>query len=240
MADGLLERDVLAGRAREDFGDEERLREEALDLAGARDRELVFVGEFFHAEDGDDVLQILVLLEDGLHAARDLVMLFADDVRVEDAARGVQRIDRRINAELCDLARKDGRRIKMRERASRRRVGEVIGRDIDGLDGRDRAFLRGRDALLERADVRGERRLVADGRRHAAEEGRDFRACLDETEDVVDEQQDVLMLLVTEILSHRESRQGDAHRPRGRCPHGCARRRRRRRSSRRARSRCCG
>src|SRR5277367_4717746 len=40
-ADGLLDRHVLAGRAREHLGDRERLREEALDLAGPVDRELV-------------------------------------------------------------------------------------------------------------------------------------------------------------------------------------------------------
>src|SRR5579872_20475 len=34
--DGVGEIDEFAGRAREDFGDVERLRQEALDLAGAR------------------------------------------------------------------------------------------------------------------------------------------------------------------------------------------------------------
>src|ERR1700722_16909399 len=39
--DGVGKVDELAGRAGEDFGDEERLRQEALDLAGAGDRGLV-------------------------------------------------------------------------------------------------------------------------------------------------------------------------------------------------------
>ena len=39
--DGVGEIDELAGRAGEDFGNEERLRQEALDLARARDRDLV-------------------------------------------------------------------------------------------------------------------------------------------------------------------------------------------------------
>src|SRR3954471_20092137 len=38
--DGFLQRHVLARRAREDFGDVERLRQETLDLAGAGDGEL--------------------------------------------------------------------------------------------------------------------------------------------------------------------------------------------------------
>jgi hypothetical protein len=63
-ANGVLEDDVLALTAGELGGDVERLREEALDFAGARDSELVFVGELVDAEDGDDVLEILVALED--------------------------------------------------------------------------------------------------------------------------------------------------------------------------------
>src|SRR5688572_32037545 len=50
-ADGFLQRDVLARRAGEDLGDGERLREEALDLARARDRLLVFFAELVHAEE---------------------------------------------------------------------------------------------------------------------------------------------------------------------------------------------
>ena len=55
--DGFLERNVLARGTREHFGDVERLRQEALDLAGAGDRDLVLFRQFIHAENGDDVLQ---------------------------------------------------------------------------------------------------------------------------------------------------------------------------------------
>src|ERR1700722_6970736 len=41
--DGVGEVDELAGRAGEDFGDVEGLRQEAFDLAGARDRGFVLV-----------------------------------------------------------------------------------------------------------------------------------------------------------------------------------------------------
>ena len=54
----------LAGRAGEHFGDEEGLRQEALDLAGAGDGELVLFRKLVHAQNGDDVLQRLVALED--------------------------------------------------------------------------------------------------------------------------------------------------------------------------------
>eukprot|EP00962_Isochrysis_galbana_P031658 scaffold10307_cov120-Isochrysis_galbana.AAC.5 len=47
---------------RKDLGHVEGLREEALDLAGACDGHLVVLGELVHAEDGDDILQRLVVL----------------------------------------------------------------------------------------------------------------------------------------------------------------------------------
>src|SRR5436190_11649513 len=71
--DGVLERHVLAWRAGEVLRDGERLREEALDLARARHRELVLGRELVHAEDGDDVAQLLVALQRRLHGARGVV-----------------------------------------------------------------------------------------------------------------------------------------------------------------------
>ena len=62
-ADGVGQLHVLALEAGELLGHVERLREEALDLAGARDGELVFVGKLVDAENRDDVLQIFVALQ---------------------------------------------------------------------------------------------------------------------------------------------------------------------------------
>src|SRR3990172_4353554 len=61
--DGVLYAHVLAGRAGELLRDEERLREEPLDLPRPRDDHLVLLRELVHAEDGDDVLKVLVLLD---------------------------------------------------------------------------------------------------------------------------------------------------------------------------------
>src|SRR5207248_1506488 len=57
--DGVLEGHELAGEAGELRGDEERLRQEALDASGTPDHQLVVLAELVHAEDRDDVLQIL-------------------------------------------------------------------------------------------------------------------------------------------------------------------------------------
>ena len=58
-------------------------------------------------------------------------MLLAEDFGVEDAARRIERIDGRVDAELGDLTREDRRGIEVRERTSLCRVRQVIGRDID-------------------------------------------------------------------------------------------------------------
>ena len=47
-------------------------------------------------------------------------------------------------------------------------------------------------------------RLIADGRGHAPEQRRDFRARLGEAEDVVDEEQHVLALIVAEVFRDRQ------------------------------------
>src|SRR5690242_10841154 len=133
----LVDRDVRARRAGERLGDVERLRQEALDLTRALHRDLVLVGELVDAEDRDDVLQLLVALQDLLDARRDLVVLLADDVRLEDRGRRVERVDRRIDALLGDRPREHGRRVEVREHRRRRRVGEVVGRHVDRLYGGD-------------------------------------------------------------------------------------------------------
>ena len=106
-ADRLGERDILALGAGEYFGDVERLREEALDLARAIHERLVFVGKLFDAENRDDVLEILVALQDPLDFVGHAIVLLADDVRRKRGRAGFKRVDRRIDAE----------RRKLRERA---------------------------------------------------------------------------------------------------------------------------
>src|SRR5215469_408373 len=101
-ADGIGKLDEDAGRAGEDFGDVERLRQEALDLARARHRQLVLFRQFIHAKDSDNILQCLVALQNLLHPARHLIVLFADDERRQHARRGIQWIDRGVDSLLRD------------------------------------------------------------------------------------------------------------------------------------------
>ena len=99
------------------FGHAERLAEETLHPAGAVHRELVLVGEFIHTQDGYDVLQFLVALQDLLHPLGRFVMVFAHDVGVEDARSALERVHRGVDAEGSDLAAEHGGRIEMAEGA---------------------------------------------------------------------------------------------------------------------------
>ena len=89
----VFDLDELALDAGEHFGDVERLAEEALDLARAADGQLILFRQLVHAEDGDDVLQRLILLQRFLDGAGGVVMLLADDRRGQHAA-GRIRADR--------------------------------------------------------------------------------------------------------------------------------------------------
>src|SRR5690606_15106975 len=95
------------------------------------------------------------------------------------------------------------------ESGGRRGVGQVVGRDVYGLDGRDRTGLGGGDALLQLAHLFGQGGLVAYGGRHTAQQCRYFGTSQGVTVDVVDEQQYVAAF-VTELLGHGQSGQSHA------------------------------
>ena len=146
-------------------------------------------------------------------------MPLADVLRIENAAVRGQRIDRRVNALFRNRALQVEERIELAERGGRGRVGRIVGRHVHGLDRRDGAAGRRGDSLLQRAHLGGERRLVTDGGRHAAQQRGHFAARLREAEDVVDEQQRVGAGLVAEVFGHREGREGHAKPGAGRLVH---------------------
>ena len=93
----------------------------------------------------------------------------------------------------------------------RGQVGQVVGGDVDGLHRGDGAFLGGGDALLQSAQLVGQSGLVAHSRRHTAHQSGHLGACLHETEDVINEQQHVLVSLLTEVLCHGQAGLGNTH-----------------------------
>ena len=100
-----------------------------------------------------------------------------------------------------------------------RRVGQIVGRHVNRLHRGDRALLGRGDALLERAHVGAERRLVAHRRGNPAEQRRHLGTGLGEAEDVVDEQQHVLAFGVAEVLGDGQPRQADPGARAGRLVH---------------------
>ncbi len=118
-----------------------------------------------------------------------------------------------------DRAREVRRRVEVSEGRRRSRIGVVVRGHVDGLHGGDRAVLGGGDALFERAHLRGQGRLVANGGGHAAQQRRHFRTGLREAEDVVHEQQHILVLGVAEVLGDGQTGQPDAQARSGRLGH---------------------
>ena len=208
-ADGLLELDVDARTPSEDLGHLEGLGEEPLHPASSLNRQLLVVGQLLLAKDGDDVLEVLVLLQDPLDSRGDPVVLLSHDAGIEGAARRVERVHGGVDADLGEGARERHGRPEVGEGGRDRRIGEVVRGDVDGLDRGDRALPRGGDALLEIAHLRGQGGLVSHRARHPPEQRRDFGPGQDVAEDVVDEEEDVSALLIAEVLRHGEA--GESH-----------------------------
>ncbi|SIK16719.1 cellobiose phosphorylase [Mycobacteroides abscessus subsp. abscessus] len=146
-------------------------------------------------------------------------MLLAHHGRQQNRRRRRQRIHSREDALGEHRTGKLGGGVQVRECGRGCRVGVVVGGHVHGLHRGDGAATCRGDALLQFTHLIGQRRLVTHGRRHTAQQGRHLGAGLGEPEDVVDEQQHVLALLVTEVLRHRQCRQGDPHTRAGRLVH---------------------
>ena len=82
--------------------------------------------------------------------------------------------------------------VQVGEGGGGRRVGQVVGRHVHGLDRGDRADLGRGDALLQTAHFFGQRRLVTHGGRHTAQQRGHFGTGQRVAVDVVHEEQHVV------------------------------------------------
>src|SRR5690606_25085107 len=167
-------RNVFAGAAGEHFCHEEGLGQKALDFTGAGDHQLIFFRELVHAENGNDVLQLFVALQYRLNTAGNVVVLVTDNQRVEQTGRGVQWIYRRVNTQLGNGARQYQGCIQVSKGGGWRGVGQVIRRNVYGLEGGDGTGFGGGDALLENAHLFRQCWLVAHRRWHTTQQCRYF------------------------------------------------------------------
>ena len=127
-------------------------------------------------------------------------MFLADYVRVQNPRRGLQRIDCGIDTQLGYLTAEHRSGVEMRERRRGSGVGQVVGRHVHRLHGSDGTVLCGSDPFLQSAHLRLQRRLITDGARHPAQQGRYLGARLRETENVINKQKNVFSSPVTEIF----------------------------------------
>jgi hypothetical protein len=81
------------------FSHVEGLGQETLYLTGAGNGHFIFVAQFVQTEDGDDILQFLIALEDQLYIVGAIVVRVADDQRGEDTGGGIQGIHGRIDTQ---------------------------------------------------------------------------------------------------------------------------------------------
>ncbi len=138
---------------------------------------------------------------------------------IENARTRSQRIDCGINSDLSQGARKNRGCVEVSERRCRRGIGKIVGRHVDGLHRGDRTFFRRRNPFLQLAHFRSQVRLVSHGAGHAAEQGGNFRSCLGETENVVDEEQRVSAFFIAEEFGDGQPGQSDAQTGTGRLGH---------------------
>ena len=89
-------------------------------------------------------------------------MFCAHDVGVKNTGSRSERVNSRIDTQLGDRARKVGGGVKVSKGSGRRRIGVVICRNVDGLNGGDGAPLGGSNALLQIAHLGCQIRLIAD------------------------------------------------------------------------------
>lgn len=137
-------------------------------------------------------------------------MGFSDNGGVQHSGGGIQGIDGGVDTELGQGSGQDSCGIQMGESGSGGGIGKIIGRDVDGLDRGNGTLLGGGNSFLEGTQIGSEGGLVTDGRGDTTQKGRHFGAGLGESEDVVDEEQDVLSFLISEVLSEGKSGQTDS------------------------------
>jgi hypothetical protein len=105
--DGVGKRDKTTLITSENLSDSEGLGQETLDLTSTLDSQLVFFRQFVHTENGNDILERLVVLEDLLDTSGDVIVLLTDDTGIEDTRLGVKRIDGRVDTQFGNTTGQD-------------------------------------------------------------------------------------------------------------------------------------
>eukprot|EP01083_Nonionella_stella_P023190 64104_1 len=136
-------------------------------------------------------------------------MLLSDNTGVKHTRSGVKRIDSGVNSQLGNGTGKHSGGIQVSKGGGGGRIGKIIGRYVYGLYGGNGSLSGRGNTLLKGSHISGKGGLVSYSGRNTSKKGRYLRSGLGETENVVDEEQHILSLLVTEVLGNGESGKGD-------------------------------
>jgi len=110
--------------------------------------ELVLLRQLVHTENGNDILERLVVLEDLLDSSGNIVVLLADDTGVKHTRLGVEGVDGGVDTELGNGTGQHGGGVQVGEGGGGGGIGQIVGRDIDSLHGGDGTLLGSGDTLL--------------------------------------------------------------------------------------------
>src|SRR5690606_9580759 len=105
-----------------------------------------------------------------------------------------------------DVTRQNDGGVQVQEGRCGRGVGQVIRRNVHGLDRGNRTGFGGRNPFLQAAYFFSQRRLVTHGRRHTTQQSRHFGTGQGVAVDVVDEEENVAAF-VAELLGHGQAGQ---------------------------------
>src|SRR5699024_1843925 len=170
--DGIGQRDVRAWKAGELLCDEEVLAQETLEATCALNGDLVLFRQLVHTQNRDNILQFLVLLQNVDHALCNSIVSLANDAWLENTRRRGQWVHRLVETLGSNCPVQLGGCIQVSECRRWSWVGVVVGRDVNGLQRRNRLTLGRGNALLENTRLISQGWLVANGGRHAAQQGR--------------------------------------------------------------------
>lgn len=101
--DGVFQGDVFIWRIGEYFCYEEWLGQEVLDFMSMCYYQFVFFRQFIYIQDGDDVFQFLIMLQDGLNVMCGVVVFLINYQWVQLMVGGVQWVNGWVDIQRCDL-----------------------------------------------------------------------------------------------------------------------------------------
>src|SRR5699024_12652159 len=89
----------------------ERLTEEALNSSCAGYRSFIFIRQFIHPQNSNNILQVFILLQNSNNLLGRIIMILANNVRIKNSGRRIQRINGGINTNLGECPAQGSGRI---------------------------------------------------------------------------------------------------------------------------------